>query len=102
MSILRLYTGGGCPVGGTTPYGKKSDTPAPASSCQRYDQVEFSSCLDETQRRIKETVGHISQDIRSRVTAQDLEELRRQVADGTYQPNSREIAARMLLLGEEE
>ena len=42
----------------------------------------------------------MSQEIRSRVSAQDLEHLRQQVSDGTYQPNPREIAARMLLMKE--
>lgn len=98
---LRIYPGGTCPVGGVSPYSKKNESPAPVDAGQRYDQVEFSFCLDDTQRRVKETVGRLSQEIRCRVTAQNLEALRQQVAEGTYQPNAREIAARMLLLGEE-
>ena len=102
MSFLRISAGGAIPVGGTAPCGKKSESTAPVDAAQRYDQVAFSSHLDETERRVKETVGRLSQEIRSRVTAQDLDDLRRQVADGSYQPDAREIAARMLLLREED
>ncbi len=100
--MLRIYTGGSCPVGGTAPYNRKSDATAPVAPEQRYDQVQFSSCLDETERRLKETVGHISQEVRTQTTTQELEQLRRQVLSGEYQPNPREIAARMLLMTEDE
>lgn len=99
--MFRIYTGGSCPVGGTAQYNRKSDVVNPVFSGQRYDQVQFSSHLDETERRLKETVAHLSQEVRTRVTTQDLNRLQQQVAAGQYQPNSREIAARMLLLREE-
>lgn len=100
--MLRIYTNGSCPVGSTAPYSnnRKSDAVTPSSG-QRYDQVEFSSYLDEREKRLKKTVGRLSQEIRARVTTQDVERLRQQVADGSYQPNAGEIAARMLLLRED-
>ena len=99
--LSRIYTGGSCPLGGTVPYNRKSDAPGSISPGQRYDQIQFSSHLDETERRVKETVGRLSQEIRTRVTTQDVERLQKQVASGQYQPNAREIAARMLLLRED-
>lgn len=101
MSILRIGTGIGCSVGGIAPHSRKPETSDAVCQGQRYDQVEFSSCLDETEKRVKQVVGTMSQEIRSRVSAQDLEHLRQQVNDGTYQPNPREIAARMLLIRED-
>ena len=96
--MLRIYTGGGCPVNSASPYNRKADSFNPACLEQRYDQVRFSSRLDESNKRVKETVGRLSQEARTRVTAQDIEHLRQQVANGDYQPVPREIAARMLLL----
>lgn len=99
--MFRIYPGGSCPVGATAQYNRKSDVVTPAFSGQRYDQVQFSSHLDGTERRLRETVSHLSQEVRTRVTTQDVDRLQQQVAAGQYQPNAREIAARMLLLREE-
>lgn len=99
--MFRIYTGEGYPVGGPTPYGKKPDTTSVASPGQQYDQVQFSSHLDEAEKRMRETVSRLSQEVRTRVTSQDVERLQQQVAAGEYQPSPREIAARMLLLREE-
>ena len=96
--MLRIYTGGGCPISSSSLYNRKSDLSNPVPAEQRYDQIQFSSHLDETGKRVKETVGRLSQEIRTQVTTQDVERLRRQVANGEYQPSCREIAARMLLL----
>lgn len=98
--MLRIYPGGSSPVSGASLYNRKSDLSTPVSAEQRYDQIQFSSHLDETARRVKETVGRLSQEIRTQVTTKDVERLRQQVANGEYQPSSREIAARMLLLKE--
>ena len=99
--MFRIYPGGSCPVGGTAPYNRKSETVNPVSPGQRYDQVQFSSHLDETERRLKETVAQLSQQVRTQVTTQDVERLRQQVASGEYQPDAGEIAARMLLFRED-
>ena len=99
--MLRIYPGGSSPISSASLYNRKSDLSTPVSVEQRYDQIQFSSHLDETVRRVKETVGRLSQEIRAQVTTQDVERLRQQVASGAYQPSSREIAARMLLLRED-
>lgn len=100
--VSPIYPSGMYPVSGVTPYGQKNDAAAPKVSEQRYDQVQFSSHLDETEKRVKETVGALSREIRTRPTHQELEELRQQVASGTYVAAPREIAARMLLMREDD
>lgn len=99
--MFRIYANGSCPVGSTAPYNRKTDAVTTVLSGQRYDQVQFSFHLGETEKRVKETVGRLSQEVRARVTTQDVDRLRQQVADGTYQPNAGEIAARMLLVRED-
>lgn len=95
--VSPIYPGGMYPLNGLTPHGKKSEAVYSRTLDQRYDQVDFSMHLDETEKRIKETVGQVSRAIRLRPARQELEELRRQVMDGSYQPDPQEIAARMLL-----
>lgn len=91
--------------GGTHPvaaalYGKKGEPESVRTSGQHYDQVQFSSHLSETEKRIKETSGQLVQQIRTRPSRQELEALREQVSSGTYQVDAKEIAARMLLMEE--
>ena len=97
--VSPIYPGGTYPVG-TTPYGKKSESEPARTSGQHYDQVQFSSHLSEAEKRVRETAGQITRQIRTRPSRQDLESLRQQVSSGAYQPDAREIAARMLLIEE--
>lgn len=99
--MFRIYPGGSTPVGGIAPHARKSDASGGIPAGQRYDQVEFSSQLSETEKRVKETVSRLSQEIRGRNTSQEVERLQQQVAAGEYRPNARDIAARMLLMREE-
>ena len=96
--MFRIYTGGTCSVSSTSPYYKTS-YPAPQTSVEpQYDHMEFSTQLGGTERRIRETVGRLSQEIRTHVSSRDLEELRQQIASGQYHPSSQETASRMLLM----
>ncbi len=97
--VSPIYPGGAYPVG-AVPYGKKADPESVPASGQHYDQIQFSSQLSETEKRIKETTGQLTRQIRTRPSRQDLEALRQQVASGTYQVDAREIAGRMLLMEE--
>ena len=97
--VSPIYPGGTYPVG-TTPYGKKSESEPARTSGQHYDQVQFSSHLSETEKRVRETAGQITRQIRTRPSRQELETLRQQVSSGTYQVDAKEIAARMLLMEE--
>ena len=94
--VSPIYPGGTYPVG-TTPYGKKSESEPARTSGQHYDQVQFSSHLSEAEKRVRETAGQITRQIRTRPSRQELETLRQQVSSGTYQVDAKEIAARMLL-----
>ena len=71
--------------GGTHPvaalYGKKGEPESVRTSGQHYDQVQFSSHLSETEKRIKETSGQLVQRIRTRPSRQELDALRQQIAD---------------------
>lgn len=97
--VSPIYPGGTYPVG-TTPYGKKSESEPARTSGQHYDQVQFSSHLSEAEKRVWETAGQITRQIRTRPSRQELEALRQQVSSGTYQVDAKEIAARMLLMEE--
>lgn len=97
--VSPIYPGGTYPVG-TTPYGKKSESEPARTSGQHYDQVQFSFHLSEAEKRVRETAGQITRQIRTRPSRQELEALRQQVSSGTYQVDAKEIAARMLLMEE--
>ena len=92
--VSPIYPGGTYPVG-TTPYGKKSESEPARTSGQHYDQVQ-----SEAEKRVRETAGQITRQIRTRPSRQELEALRQQVSSGTYQVDAKEIAARMLLMEE--
>lgn len=97
--VSPIYPGGTYPVG-AVPYGKKIEPESVPASGQHYDQIQFSSHLSEMEKRVRETTGQITRQIRTRPSRQDLEALRQQVASGTYQVDAREIAGRMLLMEE--
>lgn len=98
--VFPIYPGGTYSVG-TTAYGKKSESEPTRISGQHYDQVQFSSHLSEAEKRVRETAGQITRQIRTRPSRQELEALREQVSSGTYQVDAKEIAARMLLMEEQ-
>ena len=50
----------------------------------------------------RELASSLSQQVRTFNTTGKIQELRSQVASGTYRPDARETAARMLLLSEEQ
>lgn len=92
---------GSFPMSGTTSY--RGHTPAAETQKidrQSYDQFQRSSRPDE-EVRIQETVSRLSQQVRIRPSHSQLQQLQQQIKDGTYQPDAREIAARMLLIGQE-
>ena len=64
--------------------------------------MEFSTRLSGLEKRVQDLTARLSQEVRARPTSGELRALQAQVASGTYQPDARETAARMLLLCEEE
>ncbi len=95
--LSTIYPGGMYPVNSVTPYQQKRDIVHPRASEPQYDQAQFSSRMDETERRLRETAGQIARSVRTRPTHQELSALSLQVASGAYHPDPRQIAARMLL-----
>ena len=63
-----------------------------------YDSVTLSSPRQDNQ--FMGLVSKLSQEVRTATTTGDIAALRQQVADHTYTPDPRSIAARILLLGE--
>lgn len=78
--------------GGTHPvaalYGKKGEPESVRTSGQHYDQVQFSSHLSETEKRIKETSGQLVQRIRTPSLPAGAGCSAQQIADGTYQADA--------------
>ena len=64
-----------------------------------YDLFELSQRPEGEEKAIQELVGQISREVRTRPSRGELQA---QIREGTYQPDAREIAARMLLIREEE
>lgn len=65
----------------------------------RFDQLQISQTYDDVEKKVMELTGQVSQQVRVRHTAGELSLLQQQIREGTYQPDAREIAAKMLLEG---
>ena len=94
---------GGFRLGGTAPYnGHVQLAGQNKLSQQSYDQFSCSPRPEGEEARIQNAVSRISQEIRIRPTKHEISRLQQQVQEGTYQPDAREIAARMLMKAEGE
>lgn len=69
---------------------------------QNYDQFQCSAQLDGDETRLRDTVSSLLQKTRTRPTRSEMETLRQQVQSGTYQPDAKEIAARMMMVNYQE
>ena len=65
-----------------------------------FDQITLSAG-QEASPAFRDLAASLSQQVRTFNTTGKIQELRSQVADGTYRPDARETAARMLLLPED-
>ena len=65
-----------------------------------YDQISLSG--QAAPATFRSLAAALSQQVRTFNTTGKIQELRSQVASGTYRPDARETAARMLLLAEGE
>ena len=65
-----------------------------------FDQITLSAG-QEASFSFRELAASLSQQVRTFNTTGKIQELRSQVASGTYRPDARETAARMLLLSED-
>lgn len=91
------------PLSGTAPQKNvSSGTQRLRKERLHYDQFELSGQPDGEEKTIRDLVGQISREVRTRPSHGELADLQNQIREGTYQPDAREIAARMLLIREEE
>ena len=69
----------------------------------KFDQITLSAQGGQnTVPTFRELAASLSQQVRTYNTTGKIQDLRDQVASGTYRPDARETAARMLLLSEGE
>lgn len=69
----------------------------------RYDKFASSAPIGQEERRsFLDAVSSLSNQVRTANTTGKIQELRRQVSSGEYRVDAREVAARMLLMEEEE
>lgn len=63
----------------------------------RFDLLELSRQPGGEERRVLDLTGQVSRQVQARHTTGEIARLQAQVREGTYQPDAREIAARLLL-----
>ena len=69
----------------------------------RFDQITLSARAgQEAGPTFRELASSLSQQVRTFNTTGKIQDLRDQVASGTYRPDARETAARILLMAEVE
>ena len=66
-----------------------------------YDSITISNRLSDENRFRMDLVSRLSKEIRTSTTTGDVQALREQVANGTYQVDASAIAARMLRMVED-
>lgn len=74
--------------------------PAKGAESSSFDQITLSAG-QEASPVFRDLAASLSSQVRTFNTTGKIQELRNQVASGTYRPDARETAARMLLLAEE-
>ena len=97
--IYGIGTGGGLVPGGIVRF---SDSARPAghetAGGRVQDSVSFSMPPQGEQAKVQELTARLSAQLRVRPSKAELEDTRKQVLSGAYQPDARDIAARMLLI----
>ena len=91
------------PIASSKVYRTKTwrNTPSQVSvNGNNYDSVTLSAPGQDN--RFMGLVSKLSQEVRTATTTGDIAALRQQVADHTYTPDPSSIAARILLMGEEQ
>ena len=76
---------------------QRRDSAARTAGEHKYDSASFSA--SGTERSVfMDTVSRLSQDVRTATTTGAIQDLRQQVASGTYAPDPEAIAGRILFL----
>ena len=71
-------------------------------TAQQFDQVQLSKRPQGMEGQARELADRISRQVRLRHTTGELDAIHTQIQNGTYQPDASEIAARMLLIREDD
>ena len=85
--------------GGVRPSGAGRAKGTAAAESSSFDQITLSGG-QAASPAFRDLAAALSQQVRTYNTTGKIQELRNQVASGTYRPDARETAARMLLLPE--
>lgn len=93
----RISTAPIAPPGAARPSGVRRAKGTESS----FDQITLSAG-QEASPAFRDLAASLSQQVRTFNTTGKIQELRGQVAGGTYRPDARETAARMLLLAEDQ
>lgn len=94
---------GAYPLAGAAPHSAPAAGHVSHAAVQQsFDQFHCSTQFAGDEARLRETISSISQKTRIRPTRSEMETLRQQVQNGTYQPDAKEIAARMLMVQYQE
>lgn len=65
----------------------------------KFDHVDISHVPSDGQDFFRAVVARVAQEVRTVTTTGDIQAMKQQVRSGEYQPNPRELAAKMLLEG---
>ena len=97
-----MFSGIKFPGGFRVPEASSRPVHTPASGTQQVcgpgqDRFQLSPRPTGEDARVRDTVSQISTNARVRPSLHEIEALKQQIREGTYQPDAREIAARMLM-----
>ena len=99
--ITRLGAGGFFPTGGISPrqeYTRPAAGQGGGVETRAYDCARFSTPAAGEEARVRDLTAQLASQLRVRPSRAELSHLQAQIAEGSYQPDAREIAARMLLM----
>lgn len=90
---------GAYPVSGSTAFGGLLAPTHGEQSVKQpvFDQFQLTTHPDSQEAMVQKSMSRVIRQVRTRPTRAELTELKSQIAGGTYQPNAREIAARMMM-----
>ena len=102
--ITRLNAGGLFPSGGIPSRQEhiRASVQSAGTGNHAYDSVRFSAPLGGDEARVQDLTAQLASQLRVRPSRAELNSLQQQIAEGRYQPDACEIAARMLLMTGEE
>ena len=101
FSGIKFPGGFRVPEASSRPVHAPADRP-PQVGGSGQDRFQLSPRPTGQEARVRDAVSQISTKARIRPSLHELEALKQQIREGTYQPDAREIAARMLMTDYQE